>query len=205
MFNSKCVLLYLIGIVTVFVSGIEHYSNGTSEIIGETNHRRSRAYSGDIYLDGAYDSCIKFSNALSCFKYKALKYLHKIATPNLEESKFAAGLQIFGTNVKLVAVPENMETSRQIIRSLLPNSEPRSSDSELDGLYKFVLREAERFVGSHALSVRIPSGVTSGRDVDSAQTPRLIDEENISNNVEDDLAAGKSDSNICLYLHKISN
>jgi hypothetical protein len=93
-----------------------------------------------------------------------------------------------GSMIRLVSVPENMAASKEYVRTFFPDSEPRSSDSELERLYKFTLREAERFVRNHALAMRIPTDSARNRNTDAAQIPRIVDEDHPEKDLHDDNA-----------------
>jgi hypothetical protein len=165
-----------------------------------SSRRYGRSYSGDSYLDEAYNECFNTKNTFSCFKYKALRYLHKISSPSADNllASNSDGLKFMGSTMRLVSIPENMAASKEYVKTLFPDSEPRSSDSELDGLYKFSLREAERFVRNHALALRIPTGSATSRDIDAGQSPRIVDEDEPEKNLQDDNAiTGNCSVNDC--------
>jgi hypothetical protein len=149
--------------------------------------RYGRAYSGDAYLDEAYHQCLNTKSAFSCFKYKSLRYIQKLASPSIDNSLVSdsEGLNVMGNTIKLISIPESMTASKEYVKSLLPDSQPRSSDSELERMYKFVLREAGTFVRSHAITVSIPTDSVTSRDINSAQNPRIVDEEQLENDIED--------------------
>jgi hypothetical protein len=151
-----------------------------------------RSYSGDIYLDGAYNECFNTKSTFSCFKYKALRRLHKLTSPSADNSlgSNSEGLKIMGSTMRLVSIPENTAASKEHAKTLFPDSQPRSTDSELEGLYKFALREAEKFVRSHALAFSIPTGSATGRDIDAGQSPRIVDEDHPEKDLQDDVISG---------------
>lgn len=150
--------------------------------------RYGRAYYGDRYLDDAHTSCLSTKSTFSCLKYKALRYLHKLASPSVDNAlgSDSEGLKVTGGMVRLVTIPENMVASKEYVKTLFPDSQPRSSDSELERLYKFTLREAELFVRSHALALRIPTESATSRDIDAAQSPRIVDEDHPEKDLQDD-------------------
>jgi hypothetical protein len=157
---------------------------------GHANFNRTyeRSYLGDIYLDGAYNECFNTKNTFSCFKYKALRYLHKISSSSADNSLLtnSEGLKVMGSTMRLVSIPENTAASKEYVKSLFPDSQPRSTDSELEGLYKFTLREAEKFVRTHALALSIPTGSATSRDIDAAQGPRIVDADHPEKDLQDD-------------------
>ncbi|PNF33308.1 hypothetical protein B7P43_G07743 [Cryptotermes secundus] len=93
-----------------------------------------------------------------------------------------------GSTIRLVSIPENTAASKEYVKTLFPDSQPRSSDSELEGLYKFTLREAENFLRTHALALRIPTGSATSRDIDAGQNPRIVDEDHPEKDLQDDNA-----------------
>jgi hypothetical protein len=157
---------------------------------GHINSTRiyERSYSGDSYFDGAYNECFNTKSKISCFKYKALRYLHKILSPSVENSLMSnsEGFNFMGSTIRLVRIPENTAASKEYVKTLFPDSQPRSSDSELEGLYKFTLRGAEKFVRTHALALRIPTGSATSRDIDAGQRPRIVDEDHPEKDLQDD-------------------
>jgi hypothetical protein len=52
-------------------------------------------------------------------------------------------------------------------------------------MYKFMLREAEIFVRSHALTLRIATDSATSRDIDAAQSPRIVDEDQLEKDLQD--------------------
>ncbi|XP_069679290.1 uncharacterized protein [Periplaneta americana] len=201
MYIAMAVRILALSVLFMFASGYE--INPTPSIPSDdkvvnvtvlpdnlnSSSRRGRVYSGDSYLDESYDTCLATRNSLSCFKYKALRYLHKVASPALDvRSKVSdsEGLKVLGSTVRLVIIPEKMAASKDSVKALFPDSQPRSSDSELEKLYKFVLREAERFARSHALSVRIPTGSSTSRDIEAADSPRIVDEEDLNKDLQEE-------------------
>lgn len=149
--------------------------------------RYGRVYSGDAYLDDAYHECLNTKSAFSCFKYKSLRYIHKLASPSVDNSLVSdsEGLNVMGNTIKLISVPEDMTASKEYVKSLFPDSQPRSSDSELERMYKFVLREAETFVRNHALTIRISTDSATSRGIDAAQSPRIVEEEQLQKDLQD--------------------
>jgi hypothetical protein len=150
--------------------------------------RYGRAYSGDSYLDEAYNECLSTKGVFSCFKYKSLRYIHKMASPSVENSLVSGseGLNVMGNRIRLVSIPDGMTASKEYVKSLFPDSQPRSSDSELERLYKFMLREAEIFVRNHALTLKIPTDSATSRDINAAQSPRIVDEDQLEKDLHDD-------------------
>lgn len=148
--------------------------------------RYGRAYSGDTYLDEAYHECLNTKSAFSCFKYKSLRYIHKLVSP-VDNSLVSdsEGFNVMGNTIKLVSIPESMTVSKEYVKSLFPDSQPRSSDSELERMYKFMLREAETFVRHHAITLRISTDSTTSRDIDAGQSPRIVDEDQLEKDLQD--------------------
>jgi hypothetical protein len=148
--------------------------------------RYGRAYSGDAYLDEAYHECLNTKSAFSCFKYKSLRYIHKLASPSdnslVSDSE---GFNVMGNTIKLISIPDSMTASKEYVKSMFPDSQPRSSDSELERMYKFMLREAETFVRNHALTLRISTDSATSRDIDAAQSPRIVDEDQLQRDLLD--------------------
>lgn len=192
-------LLSYLTVLLVFASALaaEQTSAETSPDKSEVNStltegyvnsvRYGRAYSGDAYLDDAYHECLSTKSALSCFKYKSLRYIQKLASPSFDNSLVSdsEGLNVMGSRIKLVGIPESMTASKEFVNSLFPDSQPRSSDSELERMYKFVLRVAETFVRNHAITVRVPTDSVTSRDINAAQSPRIVDEEQLEKDVQD--------------------
>lgn len=162
--------------------------NFTSTEANVNSVRYGRAYSGDTYLDDAYHECLSTKSAFSCFKYKSLRYIHKMALPSVENSLVSGseGLNVMGNTIRLVSIPESMTASKEYVKSLFPDSQPRSSDSELERLYKFILREAEIFVRNHAIAMKIPTDSATSRDINAAQSPRIVDEDQLEKELHDD-------------------
>lgn len=156
--------------------------------------RYERVHSGDMYLDEAYHECLNTKSAFSCLKYKSLRYVHKMASPSVENSLMSGseGFNVLGNTIRLVSIPESMAAPKEYVTTLFPDSQPRSSDSELERLYKFILREAEVFVRNHALTLRIPTDSATSRDMNSAQSPRIIDEEQLEKDLSDNNIAGNN-------------
>lgn len=155
-----------------------------------SSSRYGRAYSGDSYLDEAHTSCLNKKSIFSCFKYKALRYLYKIASPSVHNNLVSDSerLPVVGSMVRLVSIPESMAASKEHVKTLFPDSQPRSSDSELERLYKFTLRQAERFVRNYALALRIPTQSATSRYIDAVENPRIVDEDNPEQDLQDDNA-----------------
>lgn len=149
--------------------------------------RYGRAYSGDAYLDEAYHECLNTKSAFSCFKYKSLRYIRKLASPSVDNSLVSdsEGFNVMGNTIKLISIPESMTASKEYVKSLFPESQPRSSDSELERMYKFVLREAQTFVRNHALTLRLFTDSATSRDIDAAQSPRIVDEDQLEKDLQD--------------------
>lgn len=149
--------------------------------------RYGRAYSGDAYLDEAYHECLNTKSAFSCFKYKSLRYIHKLSSPSVENSLVSdsEGFNVMGNTIKLISIPESMTVSKEYVKNLFPESQPRSSDSELERMYKFVLREAQIFVRNHALTLRLSADSATSRDIDAAQSPRIMDEDQLEKDLQD--------------------
>lgn len=149
--------------------------------------RYGRAYSGDAYLDEAYHECLNTKSAFSCFKYKSLRYIHKLSSPSVENSLVSdsEGFNVMGNTIKLISIPESMTASKEYVKNLFPESQPRSSDSELERMYKFVLREAQIFVRNHALTLRLSADSATSRDIDAAQSPRIMDEDQLEKDLQD--------------------
>ena len=169
--------------------------------------RYGRAYTGDAYLDEAYHECLNTKSAFSCFKYKSLRYIHKLASPSVDNSLMSdsEGMNVMGNTIKLISVPESMTASKEYVKSLFPDSQPRSSDSELERMYKFVLREAEIFVRNHALTLRISTDSATSRNIDAAQNPRIVDEDQLEKDLQDSSnIAGNDSLNASKYQSRLS-
>jgi hypothetical protein len=117
-----------------------------------------------------------------------------MASPSVENSLMSGseGFNVLGNTIRLVSIPESMAAPKEYVTTLFPDSQPRSSDSELERLYKFILREAEVFVRNHALTLRIPTDSATSRDMNSAQSPRIIDEEQLEKDLSDNNIAGNN-------------
>lgn len=173
-----------------------------TELVNSSS-RYGRAYSGDNYLDEAQTSCLNTKRVFSCFKYKALRYLHKLASPSVENTLASDSeeLRMAGGMIHLVGIPESMAASEEYVKTLFPDSQPRSSDSELERLYKFTLRQAERFVRTHALALRIPTESATNRGMDAAEGPRIVDEDNPQKDLQDDnTLTGRHDVFVNVHL-----
>jgi hypothetical protein len=111
-----------------------------------------------------------------------------MALPSVENSLVSGseGLNVMGNTIRLVSIPESMTASKEYVKSLFPDSQPRSSDSELERLYKFILREAEIFVRNHAIAMKIPTDSATSRDINAAQSPRIVDEDQLEKELHDD-------------------
>jgi hypothetical protein len=175
------------GQTRVETSAVESSENSTLTAGNMNSIRYGRAYSGDAYLDEAYNECLSTKSAFSCFKYKSLRYIHKIASPSVDNSLVSdsEGFNVMGNTIKLVRIPESMTASKEYVESLFPDSQPRSSDSELERMYKFMLREAEIFVRNHALTLRISADSATSRDINAAQSPRIVDEDQLEKDLQD--------------------
>jgi hypothetical protein len=161
-----------------------------TELPVNSSSRYGRTYTGDSYLDEVHTSCLNTKSIFSCFKYKALRYLQKVASPSADNTLVpdSEGLPMVGSMVRLVSIPESMAASKEFVKTLFPDSQPRSSDSELERLYKFTLRQAERFARSHALALRIPTQSATNGYTGAAQSPRIVDEDHPENDLQDDNA-----------------
>lgn len=175
---------------------------------GHINSSRAyeRSYSGDVYFDGAYNECFNTKSAFSCFKYTALRYLHKLSSPSADNSlrSNSEGLKLMGSTMRLISIPENTAASKEYVKTLFPDSQHRSTDSELEGLYKFTLREAEKFVRTHALALSIPTGSATSRDIEAGQGPRIVDEDHPDKDLQDDnVKTGNYSADGCKYASQI--
>jgi len=194
-------LLSYLTVLLVFASALDGGQTGSTETSpdksAENNStltegyvnsvRYGRVYSGDAYLDEAYHECLNTKSAFSCFKYKSLRYIHKLASPSVDNSLVSdsEGLNVMGNTIKLISIPESMTVSKEYVKSLFPDSQPRSSDSELERMYKFMLREAEIFVRNHAITLRISTDSATSRNIDAAQSPRIVDEDQLEKDLQD--------------------
>lgn len=192
-------LLSYLTVLVVFASALDGGQTGTETSPDKTAEnftltegyvnslRYGRAYSGDAYLDEAYHECLNTKSAFSCFKYKSLRYIHKLSSPSVDNSLVSdsEGFNVMGNTIKLISIPESMTVSKEYVKSLFPDSQPRSSDSELERMYKFMLREAEIFVRNHAITLRISTDSATSRNIDAAQSPRIVDEDQLEKDLQD--------------------
>jgi hypothetical protein len=148
-------------------------------------------YSGDSYLDEAYDGCLIARDMHACVKYRALKYIHDIASPfkgkKDDGSLRLSEVKIWGP-LKLITLPPHEKPTK--VEQLFLESNARSTDSELMRLFRFTLRQVERFVRAYALVVNVPAGLSSGASEGSFETPRLVDEDFFSGSLSEGKCVG---------------
>lgn len=115
----------------------------------------------DPYLARTNAQCLNGELA-DCFKSQAL---------NTFTDFFAKDVYQLTSNARITRLPETQLRSFQQ-DPFEYSEEPRQLDSEWDQLYKFGLRQLERFVKSTALEFQIPDDVTEG----GRYQARFIDE-----------------------------
>ncbi|XP_055524508.1 uncharacterized protein LOC129718112 [Wyeomyia smithii] len=115
----------------------------------------------DPYLGRTNAQCLNGELA-DCFKSQAL---------NTFTDFFARDEYQLTSEARIVRLPETQVRSLQY-EGFEYSEEPRQLDSEWDQLYKFGLRQLERFVKSTALEFEIPEDLTEG----GRYSARFIDE-----------------------------
>ncbi|XP_058813150.1 uncharacterized protein LOC131677380 [Topomyia yanbarensis] len=115
----------------------------------------------DPYLGRTNAQCLNGELA-DCFKSQAL---------NTFTEFFAKENYQLTSEARIVRLPETQVRSLQY-EGFEYSEEPRQLDSEWDQLYKFALRQLERFVKSTALEFEIPEELTEG----GRYSARFIDE-----------------------------
>ncbi|XP_055639727.1 uncharacterized protein LOC129777469 isoform X2 [Toxorhynchites rutilus septentrionalis] len=115
----------------------------------------------DPYLARTNAQCLN-GDLADCFKSQAL---------NTFTEFFARDEYQLTTDARLIRLPEPQVRSLQY-EGFEYSEEPRQLDSEWDQLYKFALRQLERFVKSAALEFQIPDEITEG----GRYSARFIDE-----------------------------
>jgi hypothetical protein len=179
----------------------DEYFNTTSREEDTTVHiRSSKDYpSGDSYLDEAYEECVIAKDPSRCVKYEALKYIHELTSvyagsegrANEERAEF----QLWGP-IKLI--PLQRKDIPTDVPALFSDLDSRSKDSEPTRLFRFILREIGRFVGSYALAINIPTVSTSGRGTEDLDSPRFIDDDFFGGGFRE----GKNVCNGCLINNR---
>jgi hypothetical protein len=129
--------------------------------------------SGDPYLDEAYKDCVTAKDTSACVKYKVLRYIHEISAPSEENGSVRNSEIPLRGPLKLVTLLHRDMTPTND-EQLFSESDPRSTDSEPIKLFRFILRELERFVKSYALAFNVPMALSSGRNAEDGVKPRLI-------------------------------
>lgn len=176
---------------------INESSNTTSpENVAAVNKTTSSMdySSGDSYLDEAYDGCVIARDMSTCVKYRALKYIHDMTSlfegardsGNLRRSEF----NIWGP-LKLIALPPHEKPTK--VEQLFSDSNPRSTDSELMRLFRFTLRQVERFMRAYALIINVPTGFSSGGSAENLETPRIIDDDFFSGSLREGKSVERSE------------
>ncbi|XP_067008003.2 uncharacterized protein [Anabrus simplex] len=163
-------LVLAVLVVFILSSARGLYVNNSSGLDSDFNNDSlyRNFSSGDMYLDEAYDTCLQYRTSLKCAKYKALKYLYDITSPYQGHNDAI----VLGNAVKLVTIPRKPSEPSS---PLFPDSQPRSTDSELDKVFGFALRRMERFIMARAVSVDLPVATPGARGLDE-DAPRLVDE-----------------------------
>ncbi|XP_069679288.1 uncharacterized protein [Periplaneta americana] len=174
---------------TVSTTPIPSTSTNASESLGNlaNSSEKARGYqSGDTYLDGAYKDCLIAKDMTTCIKYRALRYVHEMTSPFEESGRrgiMGHSEYRIGESLKLVALPPH--SISEFEQPLFSESKSRSSDSEFMKLFRFTLREVERFVRSYALTINVPMAMSSGRSADDVATPRFIDSDFFSGTLKE--------------------
>jgi hypothetical protein len=175
--------MFLIIIIRIDITaalGISQYFNfKTDEDIATVNNiTNSNNYSsGDPYIDEVYEDCITDKDLYACDKFRVLKYFHEMIPPFEDTGKNATVTQpefaLWGP-VKLVPLaPIEMMRKDGV---LLPGLKPDSTDSELMKLFRFTLREVERFLKSYGLAIDFSAVEPSEGGADVSESPRSIDD-----------------------------
>jgi hypothetical protein len=184
--KNKCVILEIVLLVFILIIirtditaalSINEHLNFASEgnVATANNITSNNNYSsGDPYIDEVYKGCVTARDVSMCTKFKALKYFHEMIPPFQETGSNAEARRpefaLWGP-VKLTPLPPD-----EVLRNdqiLFPGSISGSTDSESMKLFRFTLREVERFLKSYGLVIDFPTVESSERLVES---PRIIDD-----------------------------
>ncbi|KDR17760.1 hypothetical protein L798_07501 [Zootermopsis nevadensis] len=184
------------------VSNIDKSSNITSpeNVVTVNKTNSSMDYStGDSYLDEAYFGCVIARDMSTCVKYEALKYIHEVTSPFKGSSDNGTSrrseLNLWGP-LKLIALPPSEEPTK--VQQMFSDSSPRSTDSELMRLFRFTLRQVERFVRAYSLAINVPTRLSSDGGAEDFETPRIIDDDFFSSSLKG--VAGRGKKKTMMYL-----
>jgi hypothetical protein len=176
--------MFLIIIIRIDITealSISKYLNFKSDenIATVNNITNGNNYSsGDPYIDEVYEDCITAKDLSTCAKFKVLKYFHEIIPPFEETEKNNATItnpefELWGP-IKLVPLSP-LEAVRND-RVSYPVLKQDSTDSEFMKLFRFTLREVERFLRSYGLVVDFSVPEPSESGADDVESPRVIDD-----------------------------
>jgi hypothetical protein len=188
------------------ILNINEFSNITSpENVTAVNKSSSMDYSSsDPYLYEVYDACVIAKDMYTCAKYRALKYIHDMTSP-FEETRDHGSLRrpefkLWGSLRLIALLPHERSTQ---VESLFPESNPRSTDSVFMRLFRFTLRQVERFVRAYGLVINVPTGLSSGGSAEYVDTPRVIDEDILNGSLKEGKSVERSkvDINSINRLH----
>jgi hypothetical protein len=176
--------MFLLNIVistdTAAALSISEYLNfKTDENIATVNNytNNNNYSSGDPYIDEVYEGCITAKDLSTCAKFRVLKYFHEMIPPFEDTGKNGAVTRpefaLWGP-IKLVPLtPVEMMRNDEV---LLPGLKPDSTDSEFMKIFRFTLREVERFLKSYGLVIDFSAPGPSQGGADGSESPRVIDD-----------------------------
>jgi hypothetical protein len=165
--------------ITEALNIIEYLNFESVENIATANNvTNSNNYSsGDPYLREVYEDCITAKDLTKCAKFRVLKYFHEMIPPFEEKGKNVTVTNpefVLWGPIKLVPLsPTDVERNNGV---LVPGLKPDSTDSEFMKLFRFTLREVERFLKSYGLVIDFSVPESSEAGVDDLESPRVFDE-----------------------------
>ncbi|XP_059468632.1 uncharacterized protein LOC132192612 [Neocloeon triangulifer] len=136
----------------------------------------------DAYLEDARIACER-KDAIACAKHRALSYLDAVAAGQVSSARAFNSMfsPLSAAGVRLVKVPS--EGAEDAPFELFDDVEQRSDDSEVAKLWKFGLRQVERFARKYAVAVAVP-------ETNAGLVPRVISEDDV-NAIESGESRGK--------------
>jgi hypothetical protein len=133
--------------------------------------------SGDSYFDETHAECITGRHTSACVRYEVLKYIHELVSPYAEtegrSNEIRPELQVWGPIKIIPLLPNDIPTN---LPNLFSELDSKSTDSEIVRIFRFTMREIERFLSSYALAINIPTASSSGRSTEYFATPKFIDD-----------------------------
>ncbi|XP_065351202.1 uncharacterized protein LOC135946769 [Cloeon dipterum] len=137
----------------------------------------------DAYMEDARTSCEHKKDALSCAKLRALSYLDAVAGGQVSSARAFNTMfsPLSAIGVRLVKMPSTDEENAP--SELFDDVEQRSGDSEITKMWKFGLRQVERFARKYSVAVAVP-------ETNTGVVPRIISEDDV-NAIESRESRGK--------------